>query len=95
MERYVHIAGLIVTIVAFVFAFFFCVRAAIHFVRMQTEYRSRRHDVAANVVPFMVLFLPRLFTEQGNLHRRRFLADFGRFLGCGLFIAAMYALLGI
>ena len=80
---------------AFVPAVLFFFRAGSHFVKMLTHFRSSRHDLIANLVPFMVPFMPQLFSEQGNVHRRGFVLNFGLFLCCVAFIAAMYALLGI
>ena len=95
MERYLLIAGGLTTIAAFVPAVVFFLKAARHFVQMLTHFRSGRHNLAANLVPFAVPFMPQLFTEQGNVHRRGFVVNIGWFLCCLVFIVAMFALLGL
>ena len=95
MERYLLIAGYFVTFVAFMLAAVFLLRAARHFIQMLAHFRSGRHELTANLVPFMVPFMSQLFTEQGNVHRHGFVVNFGWFICCFSFIAAMFALLGI
>ena len=95
MERYLLISGGLITIAAFVPAILFFFRAVNHFIRMLTHFRSNRHDLIANVVPFLTPFMPKLFTEQGNVHRRGFVLNFSWFICCVGFIALMFTLLGI
>lgn len=95
MERYLQIGLASCALVAFVpaFIFFFC--AAIHFVRMLGHYRSEKHRLAANLMPFLVPWSPHLFTDQGNAHRIGFNRNMLGFLCCFAFIAGTFALLGI
>ena len=95
MEHYLSTVCVFITIAAFVPAMWFFFRAARHFAQMLTHFRSGRHDLAANLVPFIIPFMPQLFTEQGNVHRRGFVSNLGGFLCCLLFIASMFGLLGI
>src|SRR3989338_2615565 len=95
MERYLMISGGLLAIAAFVPAIFFLFRGLYHFVLMLRHYRSDRHQFAANFVAFMVPFAPQFFTEQGNFHRRIFVSSLFWSLCSSLFIAVMFALLGI
>ena len=95
MERCLLImVGLIVT-VAFVPTMVFFLRSIYHFIRMQSQYRSGRHNFVANMVPFLFPFSPTFFTEQGNFHRKEFIKNFVWFVFCFAAIWAIYALLGI
>lgn len=51
MERYIQIAGAVLTVAAFVPAIIFFIRAATHFVKMLPHIRSARHNVMANLGP--------------------------------------------
>jgi hypothetical protein len=95
MERYLMISSGILAIAAFVPAIFFFFRGMYHFVAMLRHYRSGRHQFAANFVAFLVPFAPQFFTEQGNVHRKLFLSSLFWALCSALFIAVMYAVLGI
>ena len=95
MERYLMISGAVLAIAAFVPAIFFILRGTYHFVAMLRHYKSERHEFAANFVAFLVPFAPQFFTEQGNVHRRLFVSSFFWALCSTLFIAVMYAVLGI
>ena len=95
VDRYLAIAAVVVTIAAFVPAIFFFIRAAIHFVKMWASTRSARHDTALNLFPLLMPFLPSMYTDEGNVHRRAFLSNFGAFLFWLAFIVGMYAILGI
>jgi len=95
MERYLMISGGILAIAAFVPAIFFILRGMYHFVAMLRHYKSERHEFAANFVAFLVPFAPQFFTDQGNVHRRLFVSSFFWALCSALFIAVMYAVLGI
>jgi hypothetical protein len=95
MERYLMISVAVLSIAAFIPAVVFLFRAIRHFLGMLSEFKSRRHDFAANLVPFLFPLLPQLFTEKGNAHRRGFLANLFWFLCCGGFIAGTQAFLDI
>lgn len=95
MGQYLMFSGGILAIAAFVPAIFFILRGMYHFAAMLRHYRSDRHQFAANFVPFLAPFSPQFFTEQGNVHRRLFISSFFWALCSTLFIAVMYAALGI
>lgn len=82
-------------IAAFVPAIFFFLRASYQFVLMLGHYRSGKHQMAANLLPFLAPFMPQIFTDQGNIHRRAFVSNLLWSLCCAGFIAVMYANLGI
>lgn len=95
MENHLKLAAVALAVIAFVPAIFFFLRAGYQFVQMLGHYRSGRHQFAANLLPFMVPFMPQVFTEQGNIHRRAFLSNLGRSVLCIAFISVVYAALGI
>ena len=95
MERYLLIAGSFIAIAAFVPAAVFFFRAVKHFIKMRAHFRSTRHEMMANFVPFAFLFMPQLFTEQGNVHRREHVKNLTWFLCCLALIAVLFTLLGI
>ena len=95
MERYLQLASIALAVVAFVPAFFFFFVAAKHFVQMLTHFRSGRHDMVANLLPFLIPFMPHLFTEQGNIHRAEFVTNMGWFLCCFAFIVLVFGVLGV
>jgi hypothetical protein len=95
MERYLMLLGVALAVVAFVPAIFFFLRASHQFVLMLGHYRSGEHRLAANLLPFLAPFMPQVFTDQGNVHRRAFLSSLFWSVCCAGFIAVMYAILGI
>lgn len=95
MEHYLELAAVALSIIAFVPATFFFLRASYQFVLMLGHYRSGKHQLGANLLPFLVPFMPQVFTEQGNLHRQAFLSNLGWSLCCMAFIAIMYTVLGV
>jgi len=95
MERYLMLLAGVLAIAAFVPAIFFFLRAGYQFVLMLRHYRSGKHQVTANLLPFFAPFMPQIFTEQGNVHRRAFLSNLLWSLCCAGFIAVIYAVLGI
>ena len=95
MDRYLVVAAAVLAIAAFVPAIFFAIRAATHFIKMWAHTRSARHHAVLNLFPFLMPFLPNMYTDEGNVHRRAFLSSFGAFLFWFAFIVCMYALLGI
>ena len=95
MENYLGLTAAALAIMAFVPAIFFFLRASYQFVQMLGHYRSGKHQLAANLLPFLVPFMPQVFTEQGNLHRQAFLSNLGWSLCCIVFIAVVYAFLGV
>ena len=83
-------------VVAFVPAIiFFFLRAGYQFVLMLGHYRSDKHQMVANLLPFVAPFMPQIFTDQGNIHRRAFVSNLLWSLCCAAFIAVIYAVLGI
>ncbi|MDB5932615.1 MAG: hypothetical protein JWR60_4322 [Polaromonas sp.] len=95
MKDLLAFIAVILSIIAFVPAIFFFVRAGYHFFQMLGHYRSGRHQLTANLLPLVAALIPQLFTEQGNVHRRNFLSNLNWALCCFAFIAAVYAFLGI
>ena len=95
MERHVQLGLVIAAAMAFVPAFYFFIRAAIHFVKMLGHFRSSKHHLGANLVPFLMPWMPQLFTEQGNVHRTAFNRNLLWFACCFIFIVVVYTALGI
>ena len=95
MEHYLKLAAIALSIIAFVPETFFFLRASYQFIQMPGHIRSRKHQLGANLLPFLVPFMPQVFTEQGNLHRQAFLANLGWSLCCMAFIAITYTVLGV
>lgn len=95
MDRYLMLLGGGLAVVAFAPAIFFFLRAGHQFFLMLGHYRSGKHEFAANLLPFLAPFMPQVFTDQGNVHRRAFISSLFWSLCCAGFIAAMYAMLGI
>lgn len=90
MENNIKVLIGVLVIVAFVPAIFFFLRAAYQFVLMLGNFRSGKHEFAANLLPFLVPFMPHVFTEQGNIHRRAFLSNLFWSLCCIAFIGVGY-----
>jgi len=95
MENSLNLLAGGLAIAAFVPAIFFFLRASYQFVLMLGHYRSGKHQMAANLLPFFVPFMPQVFTEQGNVHRRAFVSNLFWSLCCAGFIAVIYAVLGV
>lgn len=95
MEHYFKLAAGALAIVAFVPAIFFLLRACYQFVLMLRHYRSGKHQMVSNLLPFLVPFMPHIFTDQGNIHRRAFVSNLLWSVCCIGFIAVVYAGLGI
>lgn len=95
MEHYIKVAAAVLAIIAFVPAIFFFLRAAFQFVMMLGHYRSGQHRLGANFLPFLVPFAPQFFSEQGNIHRKKFLSSLGWSLCCAVFIGVVFAVLGV
>ena len=55
----------------------FLVRSGIHFIKMLSHFRSKKHDIAGNLLPWLTPFLPIFYTDEGNHHRGLFLKNLG------------------
>jgi uncharacterized membrane protein YhaH (DUF805 family) len=95
MEHYLKLTAAVLAIIAFVPVIFFMLRAIRQFVLMLGHFRSGKHELVANLLPFLAPFFSQVFTEQGNIHRRAFMSSLLWSLLCGAFIAVVYAVLGI
>ena len=90
MEDYLIIGTALLAMLAFIPAFIFFFRSFKHFLQMLNHLKSGRHNTIANFIPFLVPFLPQLFTEEGNIHRSGFINNMALFLCCFAFIALMF-----
>lgn len=95
MEHYAEIGSIILAIAVFVPTFIFFIQAAKHFIQMLNHFKSGRHRTIANVIPFLVPFMPKLLTSQGNIHRLGFITNFGWFICCCGLVALIVGLLRI
>lgn len=68
MEETIVISVLVTVILGFLAAFYFFVKAAYHFVLMLQNVKSKGHDVAINIAPFLFSFSPSNYTSEGEKH---------------------------
>ncbi len=45
---------------------------------MFSHFRSKKHDIASMLVPWLEPFLPAFYTEEGNYHRQTMIRVFGK-----------------
>ena len=70
------------------FWFFFC--AARHFVQMLQNTKSGTHHSLMNLIPFLIPFIPSIYTEKGQRHLHAFASNALGFLICFGLIAAFF-----
>ena len=95
MDRYLILSAFAITLAAFIPAIIFLFRSMKNFLLMINEFKSGKHDMAANLVPFAAPFMSKLYSKRGNLYRIAFLKNIFLFICCFAFIAIMYYALGI
>lgn len=78
----------------FVSAAIFFLRALSHFYHMNIEVKSKKHDLARNLIPLMAL-TKTPYTEQGKIHLEAFTKNLLISLAHFALIAIAYLILGI
>lgn len=76
MEEIIVISVLIAVMLAFVAAFYFFIKSAYHFVLMLQNVKSKRHDMAMNLAPYLFAFSPNFYTTDGQKHLSKFKKHF-------------------
>ncbi len=65
----------------------FFLRSGYHFMKMLSECRSKRHDVAASLFPILAIILPSFYSERGKYHLNEFQINLAKSIFFGIIFA--------